>query len=66
MDKCKKCEGPVEGYKCDMCGAEAAEHDANHACGSDHCMHKCSGCNEAEAKCGCPAPTSAPESTPTQ
>ncbi len=51
--KCKVCEGAVEGYKCDMCGAEAQEHDGSHACGGDHCMPKCAACKEAEAKCSC-------------
>jgi hypothetical protein len=53
---CKTCGGDSQGFKCDMCGAEAAEHDAEHACGGDHCMAKCAGCNEAEAKCSCGAP----------
>ncbi|MEX1026389.1 MAG: hypothetical protein WD049_00045 [Candidatus Paceibacterota bacterium] len=50
---CNKCGKEGDGHKCDMCGAEAAEHDPNHECGGDHCMVKCSGCNEAEAKCAC-------------
>lgn len=52
-EKCTKCSGPTAGYKCDMCGVESAEHDATHACGSDHCMPKCSACNEAQANCSC-------------
>jgi len=47
---CKGCGGPTEGYKCDMCGAEAESHDPNHACGGDHCLPKCKGCGEAESK----------------
>jgi len=43
----------TEGYKCDMCGAESATHDANHEHGGDHCMPKCKGCNEAQVKCTC-------------
>ncbi len=50
---CKGCGGPTEGYKCDMCGAEAESHDPNHACGGDHCLPKCKGCGEAESKCSC-------------
>ncbi len=42
-----------EGYKCDQCGAEADEHDENHECGGEHCLPKCVGCGEAEAKCRC-------------
>jgi len=53
MDKCAKCSGEAEGYKCDMCGTEAAEHDETHACGGDHCTLKCKGCNEAQTKCSC-------------
>jgi len=34
-------------------GTEAKEHDAQHSCGGNRCMPKCSGCNEAEAKCSC-------------
>ena len=51
--KCVKCGKEVDGYKCDMCGAEAKEHDAMHGCGGEHCMPKCKGCNEAEVKCSC-------------
>lgn len=51
--KCSKCGGDTSGYKCDMCDAEAAEHDSNHACGADHCMPKCTGCNQAASKCSC-------------
>jgi len=51
--ECSKCGGPSEGYKCDMCGAEAMEHDISHDCGSDHCMPKCLGCDEAEMNCTC-------------
>lgn len=50
---CKTCGGETDGFKCDMCGAEAAEHDGAHSCGADHCMPKCKACNEAEAKCSC-------------
>lgn len=51
--RCGKCGGESEGYKCDQCGAEAREHDAQHGCGGDRCMPKCRGCKEAEAKCSC-------------
>ena len=50
---CKTCGGATEGYKCDVCGVEAKEHDANHKCGSEHCVAKCVGCGEAETKCSC-------------
>jgi len=53
MKNCAKCGMECEGFKCDECGEECAEHDANHSCGADHCMPKCKGCNEAEAKCAC-------------
>ncbi len=53
MDNCSKCEGDTEGFKCDMCGAEAAEHDSKHACGGDHCMPKCKACSQAQVKCAC-------------
>lgn len=51
--ECSKCGGSAVGFKCDQCGAEAAAHDANHGCGGDHCMPKCTGCDEAQAKCAC-------------
>lgn len=53
MTTCKKCDKETKGFKCDMCGAEAETHDEKHPCGAEHCMPKCSGCNEAEAKCSC-------------
>ena len=55
--KCQKCGMTAEGYKCEMCGAEAAEHDPMHACGGEKCVPKCSGCKEAETKCVCPPAT---------
>ena len=51
--KCLKCGGNVSGFKCDMCGAEAAEHDEKHSCGGDHCVAKCASCDQAETKCSC-------------
>ncbi len=51
--KCKKCGGDTAGHKCDMCGTEADAHDDTHSCGGEHCMPKCSGCDEAEEKCTC-------------
>lgn len=51
--ECKNCSGSTEGYKCDMCGAESENHDDKHVCGGDHCVAKCSSCNEAETKCIC-------------
>jgi RecJ-like exonuclease len=53
METCSKCSGDTEGYKCDMCGTESTTHDAQHACGGDHCMPKCQGCSEAHVKCTC-------------
>lgn len=53
MDKCSKCGMGAEGFKCDSCGAESAEHDPQHACGGDHCMPKCKGCGQAQVKCPC-------------
>ncbi len=53
---CKKCSMPADSpmaCKCDMCGAEATEHDPNHACGADHCVVKCSGCKKSETQCDC-------------
>ncbi len=55
--KCTKCGGGTSGYKCDMCDAESAEHDPNHACGADHCMPKCAGCSQAASKCSCQSAT---------
>lgn len=52
-NKCKKCDGKIEGYKCDMCGAEAAEHDEKHSCGGNHCVAKCASCDQVETKCSC-------------
>lgn len=52
-NKCKKCGEKTDDYKCDMCGAEAKEHDSNHSCGGNHCVAKCAGCGEAETKCTC-------------
>jgi hypothetical protein len=51
--KCKKCGMAGSGYKCEDCGSEAESHDAEHACGGDKCVVKCSGCGESETKCGC-------------
>ena len=53
MDNCSKCGKDTEGYKCDMCGAESVEHNSSHSCGGDHCMPKCKGCAQAQAKCSC-------------
>jgi len=50
---CKTCEGDTEGYKCDVCGAEAEEHDNEHSCGGEHCMPKCKACGKAEVGCSC-------------
>lgn len=50
---CSKCGGETSGYKCDTCGAESAAADPGHACGGDHCVEKCTGCNEAQTKCPC-------------
>lgn len=54
---CAKCGGTTTGYKCDMCGAQSDMHDDQHACGGEHCVAKCAGCNEAESKCTCPPAT---------
>lgn len=53
MSECTSCSGPTEGFKCDICGAQSDNHDDNHGCGSEHCMPKCQGCNEAQVKCSC-------------
>lgn len=53
MDNCSKCGKDTEGYKCDMCGVEAKEHDAHHSCGGDHCIPKCKACGQAQVKCTC-------------
>lgn len=53
MDTCSKCGGATEGYKCDACGEESAAHDPNHKCGGDHCVAKCTGCDQAHTKCTC-------------
>jgi len=53
MEECKKCKKEVSGFKCDICGSESDTHVDNHECGGDHCMPKCTGCGEAEAKCSC-------------
>lgn len=50
---CKHCQGEVSGYKCDVCGATSSEHDANHACGGEHCLAMCAACSQAETKCTC-------------
>ena len=50
---CKKCGGPTEGYKCDVCGEESEAHVESHKCGGAHCMPKCAACGQAEAKCTC-------------
>ena len=53
MAECKTCNGPTEGFKCDVCGEESPVHAADHKCGGEHCMPKCSGCGQAEVKCMC-------------
>lgn len=53
---CKMCGKSADepmAWKCDQCGAESAEHDANHGCGSDHCVVKCSECKKPETQCEC-------------
>ena len=50
---CSKCEAETDGYKCDVCGSESAEHVEDHPCGGDHCMPKCAACGEAQVKCSC-------------
>ncbi len=53
MAGCQRCDGPTEGYKCDVCGAESPVHVETHRCGGAHCMQKCERCEEAEALCTC-------------
>lgn len=53
MKKCSTCGMDTEGYKCEMCGEESAEHDPNHHCGGERCMSKCKGCGQAQSKCAC-------------
>ena len=53
MAECKTCKGPTEEFKCDVCGEESPVHVADHRCGGEHCMPKCSGCGQAEIKCTC-------------
>lgn len=53
MSECTTCGGPTEGFKCDVCGAEADVHVEDHSCGGEHCMPKCQGCGEAQVKCTC-------------
>ncbi len=55
MDSCTTCQGETQGFKCDMCDSESDHHVADHQCGGDHCMPKCSGCGEAQVKCSCSA-----------
>lgn len=52
MAQCSNCGCGTEGWKCDMCGAEAEGHVEEHGCGGDHCIPKCSGCGEAQSNCG--------------
>lgn len=55
--KCSKCEMETKGWKGAICGVESEDHDAKHVHGdpaSDrNCMPKCTGCEQAEAKCTC-------------
>ena len=53
MGQCTNCTNETAGYKCDMCGSEAENHVADHSCGGERCMPKCTGCNEAQSKCTC-------------
>ncbi|MEY4747738.1 MAG: hypothetical protein RLZZ416_787 [Candidatus Parcubacteria bacterium] len=50
---CKKCGGPADGHKCDVCGEESEAHVDTHKCGGEHCVPKCAACKEAETKCTC-------------
>ena len=52
-DACATCGSLADGFKCDLCGAEADIQDEYHECGVEHCMPKCSGCGETEVKCTC-------------
>lgn len=63
--QCIKCGKQTMGYKCNICGAEANQHDDRHGLnesgaslddhprGADHCMSKCAGCGQAETNCSC-------------
>ena len=51
--KCKTCNGPTMGYKCEVCGDTSKKHDPKHSCGGKHCMSMCAHCKHAEAKCTC-------------
>ena len=53
MDKCAKCGGAANDWKCSECGDEAKAHDPNHACGGAKCEPKCKGCSEASSNCVC-------------
>jgi len=53
MSKCIKCSGPTEGFKYDICDAEAEVHVENHKIDGKHCMPECKGCGEAQMKCTC-------------
>jgi len=53
MSKCIKCNGPTEGFKCDICGSDAEVRLEDHKCGGEHCMPKYKSREEAQVKCVC-------------
>lgn len=51
-DVCIKCNGEIEGLKCEMCGEEcSAGYD--HSCGNDFLVPKCVTCDRIELTCNC-------------
>lgn len=57
QDNCK-CGKPAVGWKCSDkdCGMKAESHDPEHKHGeANTCEKCCSGCDEAESNCACPA-----------
>lgn len=53
QSKCMMCGRDAQGFKCDVCAIDAQKHDSLHACGPDHLMPKCSGCDESQVRCTC-------------
>ena len=51
MAQCKNCNGPTEGFKCDVCPLDSPVHLSDHECGGEHLVPRCSRSGQAETRC---------------
>ncbi|OGZ34900.1 MAG: hypothetical protein A2174_00315 [Candidatus Portnoybacteria bacterium RBG_13_41_18] len=50
---CSHCGGETDGWRCAVCGQEAAQYDPLHKCGGGKFQPKCKACGQAEDNCTC-------------